>query len=58
MATAIAFSKFPVNATPLDERFEHLDSFWKRWQGRPAFQAAYADRSSGVPEIDKAEKRK
>ena len=52
LATAIAFSKFPVNATPLDERFEHLDAFWRRWQARPAFIAAYADRSSGVPEID------
>jgi len=52
LATAIAFSKFPVNATPLDERFEHLDAFWKRWQRRPSFQAAYADRSSGVPELD------
>ncbi|MHC2016229.1 glutathione S-transferase family protein [Methylobacterium sp. CM6247] len=52
LATAIAFSKFPVNATPLDERFEHLDAFWQRWQSRPAFIAAYADRSSGVPEID------
>ena len=52
MAVAIAFSKFPVNATPLDERFEHIDAFWKRWQRRPSFQAAYADRQSGVPEID------
>ena len=52
MATAIAFSKFPVNATPLDERFEHLDAFWQRWQRRPAFQAAYTDRNSGVPELD------
>lgn len=26
LCTAIAFSKFPVNATPLDERFEHLDA--------------------------------
>jgi len=52
MATAIAFSKFPVNATPLDERFEHLDAFWRRWQLRPSFQAAYADRNSGVPELD------
>jgi glutathione S-transferase len=52
MATAIAFSKFPVNATPLDERFEHLDAFWQRWQRRPAFQAAYADRNSGVQELD------
>jgi glutathione S-transferase len=53
LATAIAFSKFPVNATPLDERFEHLDAFWKRWQTRPSFQAAYADRNSGVAELDK-----
>lgn len=53
LAAAIAFSKFPVNATPLDERFEHLDAFWKRWQLRPSFKAAYADRNSGVPELDK-----
>ena len=52
LCTAIAFSKFPVNATPLDERFEFLDAFWKRWQGRPSFQAAYADGQSGVPELD------
>jgi len=52
MATAIAFSKFPVNATPLDERFEHVDAFWQRWQLRPSFQAAYADRNSGVLELD------
>jgi glutathione S-transferase len=52
LATAIAFSKFPINATPLDERFEHLDAFWRRWQRRPSFQAAYADRNSGVPELD------
>ncbi len=52
MATAIALSKFPVNATPLDERFEHIDAFWQRWQERPAFQAAYADRQGGVAEID------
>jgi glutathione S-transferase len=52
LATAIAFSKFPVNVTPLDERFEHLDAYWKRWQLRPTFQAAYADRNSGVPELD------
>lgn len=52
MATAIAFSKFPVNATSLDEPFEHIDALWKRWQARPSFQAAYADRQGGVPEID------
>lgn len=52
LATAIAFSKFPVNATPLDERFEYLEAFWKRWQLRPSFQAAYADGNSGVPELE------
>jgi glutathione S-transferase len=52
MATAIAFSKFPVNATPLDERFEHIDLFWQRWLRRPTFLAAYADRHSGVAELD------
>jgi glutathione S-transferase len=53
MATAIAFSKFPVIATPLDERFEHIEAFWKRWLQRPTFQAAYADRNSGVRALDK-----
>jgi glutathione S-transferase len=52
LATAIAFSKFPVNATPLDERFEFLDAYWQRWTKRPSFQAAYADRNSGIPELD------
>ena len=51
LCTAIAFSKFPVNATPLDERFEHLDAIWKRWQARPSFQAAYADGGSGLDEL-------
>ena len=52
LCTAIAFSKFPVNATPLDERFEFLDAYWKRWQARPSFQAAYADGQSGIPGLD------
>jgi glutathione S-transferase len=52
MATVIAFSKFPVNAMPLDERFEHIDAFWRRWLRRPTLLAAYADRNSGVPELD------
>ncbi len=52
MAVAIGFSKFPINATPLDERFEHGDAFWRRWQERPSVQAAYADRNSGAPELD------
>ena len=52
MATAIAFAKLPIIATPLDERFEHIDAFWQRWMGRPTFLAAYADRNSGVPELD------
>jgi glutathione S-transferase len=53
LATAIAFSKYPVNATPLDERFEQLDAFWRRWRQRPSFQAAYADGNSGVSELDR-----
>jgi glutathione S-transferase len=52
LATAIAFSKFPVNATPLDERFEFLDAYWQCWQQRRSFQAAYADRQSGIPDLD------
>lgn len=52
LCTAIAFSKFPVNATPLDERFEHLDAIWKRWQQRPSFRRAYADSHSGLAELD------
>ena len=44
LVTAIAFSKFSVNVTPLDERFEHLDAFWQPWLTRPTFIAADADR--------------
>ena len=51
LCTAIAFSKFPVNATPLDERFEHLDALWQRWKARPSFQRAYADGNSGLAEL-------
>ena len=51
LCTAIAFSKFPVNATPLDERFEHLDAIWQRWKARPGFQRAYADGGSGLAEL-------
>ena len=51
LCTAIAFSKFPVNATPLDERFEHLDALWQRWKARPSFQRAYADGGSGLAEL-------
>ena len=51
LCTAIAFSKFPVNATPLDERFEHLDAIWQRWKARPGFQCAYADGNSGLAEL-------
>ena len=51
LCTAIAFSKYPVNATPLDERFEHLDAIWRRWQERPSFEAAYADGGSGLDEL-------
>ena len=51
LCTSIAFSKFPVVATPLDERFEHLDAFWQRWKNRPAFRAAYSDGNSGLDEL-------
>ena len=38
MATAIAFSKFPVNATPLDKRFEHIDASGSAGSaGRPSW---------------------
>ncbi|MEB0136850.1 glutathione S-transferase N-terminal domain-containing protein [Actimicrobium sp. CCC2.4] len=52
LCTAIAFSKFPANATPLDERFEYLDKLWRRWQTRASFKAAYADGGSGLAELD------
>ena len=52
LCTAVAFSKFPSNQTPLDERFEHLDYFWRRWQNRPSFMASYADGNSGLVELD------
>lgn len=51
LCVAIAFSKLPVNATPLDERFEYLDGFWQRWKMRPSFQTAYADGDSGLDEL-------
>ena len=51
LCTAIAFSKFPTNQTPLDERFEHLAAFWARWQQRDSFRAAYADGHSGLDEL-------
>ncbi len=52
LCAAIAFSKFPVSATPLDERFEQFDRFWRRWQKRDSFRRAYADGNSGVAELD------
>jgi len=51
LCTSIAFSKFPVVATPLDERFEHLHHFWQRWKQRPSFHAAYSDGNSGLEEL-------
>jgi len=52
LCTAIAFSKFPAVATPLDERFEGLDRFWRRWKTRESFRAAYADGGSGLDELN------
>ena len=52
LCAAIAFSKYPVNATPLDERFENLDAFWTRWKARDSFKSAYADGNSGLAELD------
>ena len=50
LCTAIAFSKFGPNHTPLDERFEHIDRYWQRWRGRPAFRMAYRD-GAGLAEL-------
>ena len=50
LCTAIAFGKFGPNATPLDERFEHLDRFWRAWKQRDAFKRAYAD-GAGLDEL-------
>jgi glutathione S-transferase len=44
LCTTIAFSKFRTIATPLDERFEHLDRYWNAWKKRESFVTAYADR--------------
>ena len=52
LATAIAFSKFPVNDTSLDERFEYLDYYWNRWKERDSFKRGYADGASGLEELD------
>ena len=50
LCTAVAFSKFGPNHTPLDERFEHIDRFWKNWQAQESFRAAYAD-GGGIEEL-------
>ena len=50
LCVAIAFGKFGPNETPLDERFEHLDKYWQRWQKRPSFQVAYRD-GAGLAEL-------
>ena len=54
LCTTIAFSKFPAIATPLDERFKHLDAFWQRWKTRDSFRLAYGDGNSGLAELDPA----
>jgi glutathione S-transferase len=36
----------------LEERHLHADAFWQRLQRRLTFLAAYANRSSGAPELD------
>lgn len=41
LCTAIAFSKYPTNNTPLDERFEYIEQIWKRWQERDSFLAIH-----------------
>ena len=50
LCIAIAFSKFGPMETPLDERFEHIDAYWKRWKARPSFRAAYRD-GAGLAEL-------
>ena len=50
LCTAVAFSKFGPNHTPLDERFEHIDRFWKTWQEQDSFRSAYAD-GGGIEEL-------
>ena len=52
LATAIAFSKFPANNTPLDERFEYLGYYWNRWKERDSFGRGYADGASGLEELE------
>ncbi len=52
LATTIAFSKFPANNTPLDERFEYIDYYWKRWKERDSFKRGYADGGSGLEDLD------
>lgn len=52
LCVTIAFSKFPTNNTPLDERFEFLDGYWNRWKERDSFKLGYADGQSGLEELD------
>lgn len=51
LCTAVAFSKFGPNETPLDERFEHIDAHWQRWKQRDSFVQAYGDGGSGLDEL-------
>ena len=54
LCVAIAFSKFGPMQTPLDERFEHIDSYWQRWKARPSFRSAYRD-GAGLAEPGRVE---
>lgn len=45
--TAVAFSKFPVNRTPLVHCFEFIELHCKRCQERDSFKRAYGDGGSG-----------
>ena len=52
LCATIAVGNYPVMATSLNERFEFIDHYWRRWQKRPSFRAAYGDGYSGLKDID------
>ena len=52
LCATIACGNYPVMATSLNERFEFIDRYWRRWQTRPSFRSVYADGYSGMKDID------
>ena len=51
LGTTITVGNYPVIGVALNERYEHIDTYWRRWMQRPSFQQTYKDGTHGVPQI-------